>query len=67
MAMGNQSLLVIGKVLWHKSPTATQIYSRLTLDPLRLALEKAENDMLEAAGLVNAADGIPSETGLTAE
>jgi len=52
MAMGNQSLHMIGKVLGHKSPTATQIYSRLGHDPIRQAMEKAQNDMLAAAGLV---------------
>lgn len=54
MAMGNQSLLMIGKVLGHKSPTATQIYSRFTHDPVRQAMQKAQNDMFIAAGLVQA-------------
>jgi integrase len=54
MAMGNQSLHMIGKVLGHRSPTATQIYSRLAHDPIRQAMEKAQNDMLAAAGLVKA-------------
>jgi integrase len=49
MAIGNQSLHVIGKVLGHKSATATQIYSRLTNDPLLQAMEKAQKDMLVAA------------------
>ena len=49
MAIGNQSLQVIGKALGHKSTTATQIYSRLTYDPIRLAVEKAQQDMLNAA------------------
>jgi integrase len=51
MAMGNQSLHMIGKVLGHKSPTATQIYSRFTHDPVRQAMQKAQNDMFTAAGL----------------
>lgn len=50
MAMGNQSLQMIGKVLGHKSPTATQIYARMAFDPIRNAMEKAQNDMLAAAG-----------------
>jgi len=54
MAMGNQSLHMIGKVLGQKSPTATQIYSRLAHDPIRQAMEKAQNDMLAAGGLVRA-------------
>lgn len=48
MAIGNQSLQVICKALGHKSPTATQIYSRLTDDPIRLAVQKAQDDMLRA-------------------
>ena len=52
MAIGNQSLHLIGNVLGHKSATATQIYSKLTSDPLRQAMEKAQNDILTAAGLV---------------
>lgn len=51
MAMGNQSLQMIGKVLGHKSPTATQIYARMAFDPVREAMEKAQNDMLSAAGI----------------
>jgi len=51
MAIGNQSLHLIGKVLGHKSASATQIYSKLTHDPLRQAMEKAEADRLRAAGL----------------
>jgi integrase len=49
MAMGNQSLPMIGKVLGHRSPTATQIYSRFAHDPIRAAMEKAHADMLVAA------------------
>lgn len=49
MAIGNQSLQVIGKALGHRSSTATQIYSRLTYDPVRQALAKAEADMAAAA------------------
>ncbi len=55
MAMGNQSLQMIGKVLGHKSPTATQIYARMAFDPIREAMEKAQNDMLAAAGMNSAA------------
>ncbi|MBX9667074.1 MAG: tyrosine-type recombinase/integrase [Candidatus Obscuribacterales bacterium] len=45
MAMNNQSLQIIGKVLGHKSPTATQIYSRLSFDPLKQAMEAAQASM----------------------
>jgi site-specific recombinase XerD len=49
MAIGNQSLQVIGKVLGHKSHTATQIYSRLTNATLLHAMEQAQKDMEMAA------------------
>jgi hypothetical protein len=58
MAMGNQSLHIIGKVLGHKPPTATQIYSKLTNDPIRDAMEKAQADMLIAAKLMPARDNV---------
>lgn len=51
MAMGNSSLHIIGSALGHKSVPATQIYARLTCDPVRQAMEKAQADMLAAAGL----------------
>jgi integrase len=53
MAIGNQSLQIIGKALGHKSTQATQIYARLTHDPVRKALEQAHADMLAAAGLAS--------------
>ena len=53
MAMNNQSLQIIGKVLGHKSPTATQIYSRLAFDPLKHAMEAAQ------ASTANSADILP--------
>ena len=49
MAMGNQSLHIIGEVLGHKSPASTQIYARLASDPIRQAMEKAHSDMMLAA------------------
>lgn len=54
MAMNNQSLQIIGKVLGHKSPTATQIYSRLAFDPLKHAMEAAQ------ASMANSAEILPS-------
>jgi integrase len=54
MAMNNQSLQIIGKVLGHKSPAATQIYSRLAFDPLRQAMESAQ------ATMANSADVLPA-------
>jgi integrase len=55
MAMGNQSLHIIGKALGHRSSTATQIYSQLAHSPVRDAMERAQADMFVAAGLVESA------------
>jgi len=52
MAMNNQSLQIIGKVLGHKSPTATQIYSRLAFDPLKHAMEAAQASMANSAEIL---------------
>lgn len=46
-AITGASLNIIGKSLGHKSQTATQIYARLTNDPVREAMETATNKMLE--------------------
>lgn len=54
MAMNNQSLQIIGKVLGHKSPTATQIYSRLAFDPLKQAMEAAQASMACSAEILPA-------------
>lgn len=47
-AAGGSSLAVIGKSLGHKSLTATAIYARLDLDPVRSSVEKAAAAMLAA-------------------
>lgn len=44
------SLPIIGKSLGHRSLTATQIYARLDLDPVRAAVNKATDAMLLAGG-----------------
>lgn len=43
MAAGGSSLQIVGKALGHKSQTSTQIYSRLSLDPVREAVSAAVN------------------------
>jgi integrase len=48
------SLPIIGKSLGHKSLAATQIYARLNLDPVRLAVNTATDAMLLAAGMNSA-------------
>jgi integrase len=47
-AMTGASLTVIGKSLGHRSGTATAIYARLALDPVRESMNKAVTAMLTA-------------------
>lgn len=51
LARGGDTLLMIGKVLNHKSPEATAIYARVDRDPIRESMQKAEKAIFEAAGL----------------
>lgn len=53
------SLVIIGKSLGHKSTQATEIYSRLNLDPVRDSMQTATRAMLAAGGLIQTADVIP--------
>jgi integrase len=46
------SLPIIGKSLGHKSLAATQIYTRLNLDPVRASVNKATDAMLLAGNAV---------------
>lgn len=46
-AITGASLPIIGKSLGHKSQQATQIYSRLHLDPVRAAMETASEAMFK--------------------
>lgn len=46
MAIGGESLSVIGKALGHTSTAATEVYSRLTIDPVRQAVSKATDTIL---------------------
>ena len=48
-AITGTSLHIIGKSLGHKSTQATEIYARLSLDPVRNAAQTACNHMLELA------------------
>jgi integrase len=54
-AITGASLAIIGKSLGHKSPSATAIYARLHLDPVRASLNTATSAMLEAAGVKKSA------------
>jgi integrase len=44
-ALTGTSLQIIGKSLGHKSMKATEVYARLTTDPVREAVEKATQEM----------------------
>ena len=46
-ALIGASLLVIGKSLGHKTSKATEVYARLTTDPVRESVEKATQTMAE--------------------
>lgn len=54
-AIQGASLAIIGAALGHKSQDATRIYARLTVDPVRNAMERATAAIL-AAGQVKAND-----------
>ncbi len=43
LAIAGASQYIISKALNHKSPSSTQIYVRLSLDPVREYMEKADN------------------------
>ena len=45
------SLTIIGKTLAHKNVNSTAIYARLNLDPVREAMQKATDAMMQAAGV----------------
>jgi len=46
-AIVGASLPIIGKSLGHKSQAATEIYARLSVDPVRDSMQKATDKMLE--------------------
>ena len=39
--MTGASAAIVGKTLGHKNPASTAVYARMTLDPVREAMEKA--------------------------
>lgn len=43
------SLPIVGRSLGHKSPSATAIYARLSMDPVRASVEAATSRMLSAS------------------
>lgn len=53
------SLVIIGKSLGHRSMQATEIYSRLNLDPVRDSMQTATRAMFAAGGLLPKAEVTP--------
>jgi integrase len=49
--MSGASSTIVGKTLGHKSPSATAVYTRLNLDPVRASMEKAVEAMLKTQEL----------------
>jgi len=52
MTIGGTSLPIVGKALGHKTTAATQVYARLSTEPVRESMHRATNAMLAAGGLL---------------
>ena len=50
-AITGASLHIIGKSLGHKTQTATQVYARLDLDPVRESVQKATKEILGTSSI----------------
>ncbi len=46
-AIAGSSLHIIGQSLGHKSPMATQVYARLSIDPVRDSMQRATDRMID--------------------
>ena len=51
MAIGGASLPIVGKALGHTQASTTQVYARLSVDPVKAAVTAAGEAMLEAGGM----------------
>lgn len=49
--IGGASTAIVGKTLGHRNPASTAVYARMTLDPVRDAMEKAVSLMKQAAAM----------------
>ncbi|WP_413673062.1 tyrosine-type recombinase/integrase [Massilia cellulosiltytica] len=65
-AMLGSSLVIIGKSLGHKSLAATQIYARLSAEPVRASVSQAADALYEAAQGVVPAPADEQATGQSA-
>jgi len=57
LANAGTSLQVIGKALGHRDLKSTEVYARLSVDPVREAVDKATRAMLETDGAKQEAQG----------
>jgi integrase len=48
MAIGGTGLPIVGALLGHSQPSTTQIYARLSIDPVRIAAESATDAIMQA-------------------
>ncbi|MHB8423255.1 MAG: tyrosine-type recombinase/integrase [Leptospirales bacterium] len=62
LATQGESLLMIGRMLGHKSQGSTAVYSRISIDPVRAAMTKAIDGMIEAGKKPSNVVPIPKET-----
>lgn len=53
LATSGKSLPLIGKVLNHSNPSTTQIYSRLSQDPAKIALEEHGENIISFAKMID--------------
>ncbi len=58
---------MIGRTLAHKNVSATAIYARLNLDPVRESMQKATTAMRLAGGLLPAGDVVRMNPGRIAK
>ena len=55
------SSTIVGKTLGHKSPHATAVYARMTLDPVRAAMEKAVQAMQRTTAIPSTTVAFPEK------
>jgi integrase len=51
MTATGSNLTIVGKALGHSDPSATAVYARVDLDPIRQALNRAESAMLKTSNI----------------
>jgi integrase len=59
------SLAIVGKSLGHRSSSATMVYARLQVDPVRDAMERAWTAIAEQAGIAPNAEIVPLKSNVS--